>query len=120
MKEVKLYPNSCVERIVIGIPRGHMHARMAIELCDQVIVLHEAAVAAMVRAFAAIVLHPRRRALEMKRVKLGKNERKPLYAEHQLLEVEEPEVVALDKLETLLKEAKVVDCGCAEPADADR
>ena len=116
----KLYPNSCVKRIVAGVPSGHLHMRLAIELCDQTIVLHEAAVAAIVRAYASIALHPQRRAIELRVRKLEKNERKPLFAEYQLLESESPKHAALHELEKILRDSEVVTCGCAEPADAER
>ncbi len=82
----RLYPNECVKRVVAFIPEGHMHARFLVELCDQTIILHEAAVAGLVRAYAAVALHPSRRAVELESRRLGRGERKPGYAEWQLLE----------------------------------
>ncbi len=118
MSKPKLYPNECVKKVVIGIPRDHLHVRAVIELCDQSIVLHEATIAAIARAFLEVVLHPVKKAvkLELKRVEKDK---KPFYAEYQLLEVEEDEHRVVEELEKVLKEAEKIVCGCAKPADAE-
>jgi len=104
-RPVKVYRNEDVERIAAFIPRGHMHTRLAIVLPDQVIVLQEATVAAIVRAYASVALHPTRRALELENKRLGKRERKPLFAEHQLVETNRGEDEVLDWAEKLLAEA---------------
>ncbi|KSW12611.1 hypothetical protein CF15_07835 [Pyrodictium occultum] len=86
MQEPRIYPNECVRKIVAFIPEGHLHARFLLDLGDQVIVLHEAVVAALVRAYAMVAAHPARRAVELEARRLGRGERKPGYAEWQLLE----------------------------------
>ncbi len=87
MSKPRLYPNECVAELVAGIPRGHRHLRLVLRFRDgSVIVLHEATVAAIVRAYVTILTHPRRTGVRMIGVKLG--ERKRGYAEWQLLEAE--------------------------------
>lgn len=83
---VKIYRNSDVEEIVGCIPEGHEHLRLIIKLKDQTIVLQEATVAAIVRAYISIVTHPSRKLVRMKLRRI--DERKPGYADYQLLEVE--------------------------------
>ncbi len=85
-KPIHVYPNSSVRRVVAFIPPGHMHVRFIVELEDQVIVLQEATVAGIVRAYAMVALHPSRRAVELVSRRLGRGERKRLFAEHQLVE----------------------------------
>lgn len=80
----KVYRNEDVGRVIAFIPEGHAHVRLVLELKDQTVVLQEATVAAIVRAYVSVVTHPTRRAVELVRVKLA--ERKPTYAEHQLIE----------------------------------
>ena len=94
-KPVKTYSNEAVKRVIAFIPPGHQHIRLIIELEDQIIVLHEAAVAGIVRAYANTVLHPSRRAVELAARRLTKAERKPGYADWQLIETgrSEDEVV---------------------------
>ncbi len=85
-KPVRSYPNEAVKRVIAFIPPGHQHVRVIIELEDQIIVLHEAAVAGIVRAYVNTVLHPSRRAIELTARRLTKAERKPGYADWQLIE----------------------------------
>ena len=80
----RVYRNEDVRRVVAFIPEGHAHLRLIIELSDQVIILQEATVAAIVRAYVSVVTHPTRRAVEL--VQSRPAGRKPGYAEHQLVE----------------------------------
>lgn len=81
---LKIYRNEDVKRVVAFIPEGHIHARLILELDDQTIILQEAIAAAIVRAYASVAMHPIRRAVELIGSKL--TERKPNYAEYQVLE----------------------------------
>ena len=83
---VRVYSSSGLRRVIAFIPPGHYHVRFILEFEDQVIVLQESSVAGLVRAFAGTVLHPSRRALELRVSRVGKRDRKPGYAEWQLLE----------------------------------
>jgi hypothetical protein len=85
-KPVKSYPNESVKRVIAFIPPGHQHLRLIIELEDQIIVLHEATVAGIVRAYIDLVTHPSRKAVELSLRRLTKAERKPGYADWQLVE----------------------------------
>ena len=60
--------------------------RLVLVLRDQVVVLQEATVSAIVRAYVNVVGHPTRRAIEYVQVRLSIEERKPGYAEYQLVE----------------------------------
>ncbi len=102
----RLYPNEAVKRIIAFIPRGHLHTRLILELEDQAIILQEATVAAIVRAYASVALHPTRRATELASRRLPRGERKPLYAEHQLLETGRSEDEILDEAEKALAAAQ--------------
>ncbi len=83
MKPIRVYRNRDVESIYAFIPPGHKHIRLVIETSDQVIVLQEAAVAGIVRAYLNVLLHPARRAIALKSKRI---KGKPGYAEHQLVE----------------------------------
>lgn len=82
---VKIYANSDVLKIVGFIPPNHRHMRLALVLKDQTIVLQEATVAAIARTYLNIVAHPTRKAIECIQTRLSDN-RKPGYAEYQLVE----------------------------------
>jgi len=86
LRNIKVYRNSDVQKIVAFIPPCHRHLRLVIVTKDQVIVLHEATVAAIVRAYIDIITHPIKKAVEYAQVKLGKNSKKQGYAKDQLIE----------------------------------
>lgn len=84
--DVKVYSNNRVKEILAAIPKGHTHLRLALVLDDQVIILHEATIAAIVRAYTNIVLHPYRRGLRLIGRYIDSSERKHGYAHYQLVE----------------------------------
>ncbi|WP_448577933.1 hypothetical protein [Thermosphaera sp.] len=83
-KPVKIYKNEDVKKILACIPQGHLHTRFIIELNDQVIVLQEATVAGLVRAYALTSLHPTRRSVML--VSQTPRDVKQGFAKHQLIE----------------------------------
>ncbi|BEP16669.1 hypothetical protein PYJP_00210 [Pyrofollis japonicus] len=110
----QLYPNECVKRIVAFVPEGHLHARFMIEFCDKTIILHEATVAGLVRAFALVALHPQRRAAELTVKHLSEDEKKPVFAEWQLLETDRDEQEVLREAEEKWKQSTIPEC-CTKP-----
>jgi len=62
-----------------------------VEFKDQYIVLHEATVAAIARAYISIVTHPQRRAIKLVKTVLSRSERKQGYSPYQLVEAKEDE-----------------------------
>ncbi len=102
---VKIYRNEDVEEIVMAIPRGHYHVRGMLKLRDQVIVLQEATLAAIARAYLSIILHPTRRGVILKRKHLSRNGRKPGYAEYQLIEVPNSEEEAVKIIDEVLSDS---------------
>ena len=104
--EIKVYPNSSVKKIIAGIPKKHKHLRLIIEFNDQTIVLHEATVAAIVRAYINIVTHPTRRAVFYEQTILDDRVKKKGYARHQLVEKENiDENTILEKINKVLNTA---------------
>jgi hypothetical protein len=99
----RVYRNEEVSRVIAFIPRGHSHVRLLLELSDQVIILNEATLAAITRAYLSVLLHPLRRAVEMRLVRL--QHRKALYAEYQLLETERSEEEVLAEAEEVWRSA---------------
>jgi len=83
---VRVYGNKDVLRVIGLIPPNHAHMRLIIVFKDQVIVLQEASAAAIARAYVEITTHPTRRAVEYAQLVLRREERKPGYAETQLVE----------------------------------
>jgi|Deesub1362A_J573_1020465.scaffolds.fasta_scaffold65140_1 hypothetical protein len=90
MKNILIIRNRDIKRVLIGIPKGHKHYRCVIELkAGQTLVLQEASIANIVRAYVIVKTHPQKRAIELQCKEL-KN-KKPGFAEYQLLETERTE-----------------------------
>ncbi len=83
--DIKKIRNSQIKRIIIGVPLGHQHLRAVIELTDGIqLVLHEATLSSLTRAFMTTKLDPIRSAVEL----VGKEliEKREDFAAYQLLE----------------------------------
>lgn len=77
--------NEDIKEVFVEIPEGHRHVRTRISLLDGTeLVFQEAAVANIVRAFITVKTHPEKSSVRLKGRKSG--ERKPGYAEWQLIE----------------------------------
>ncbi|OYT38210.1 MAG: hypothetical protein B6U89_06200 [Desulfurococcales archaeon ex4484_58] len=99
---VKIYRNDDVEEIVAAIPRNHYHVRLLIRLKDQDIVLHEAVLAAITRAYLSIILHPTKRGVILVKKRFSSNEKKPGYASIQLVEKECSEKEAVNIISDII------------------
>jgi len=96
--------NEDVKRVLIGVPRGHKHLRVVIELSDgSKLVFQEATIANITRAYVSVITHPLRRGLELVGAKLEK--RKRGFAEYQLVESSKDE-------ESIIDEVTEVVLGC--------
>lgn len=100
-KRLVVYRNCDVERLLVAIPKGHKHLRLIIEFKDQVIVLQEATVAAIVRAYVDTVTHPKRRCVELVMKEFKPSEIKNGYAFCQLIEGSSSEEEILKKWEDI-------------------
>lgn len=82
-----------VKRVLLGVPEGHEHLRVFIELKDgEVIVLQEATIAAVVRGYIEIKTHPVKEAMELLGREISESERKQEFASWQLIETKEKDV----------------------------
>jgi hypothetical protein len=77
--------NEDIKEVLVEIPEGHRHVRTRIILQDGTeFMFQEAAVANIVRAFITVKTHPQKISVRLKGRRL--EERKPGYAEWQLIE----------------------------------
>lgn len=97
--------NRDVRRILIGVPKGHTHRRVIIELNDGLIVLQEATVENLVRAFVGVEMHPYRRAAILEGRTIGR--RKEGYSSYQLLELD----IDDSEVERIVTEMLGIDTG---------
>jgi hypothetical protein len=87
MRKVDAIRNQDIKRVLIGIPRGHKHLRICIELKNgMALVFQEATIANISRAYITLKTHPHIRALELKTKRANAQQLKGGYTEHQLLE----------------------------------
>jgi hypothetical protein len=101
MPQKLMIRNEDISQVVLAAPEGHRHLRLAVSTKGgDTVVLSEAAVAAIVRAYTAIKTHPVRRAVKLASTPLA--ERKKGYAEHQLLEVDAPDETVVKEITALL------------------
>lgn len=97
---MRVLRNQDVRRVLIGVPRGHRHIRVLLDIGDVVLVLQEATVSNITRAFLSILLHPQKAAVELRCVKL--EDRKSGYAEYQLIESDRSEEEVLAEMDSIL------------------
>src|SRR5512143_619087 len=81
-----LLRNEDIESAILAVPEGHRHLRLALTTRDgQTIVLQEATVAAIVRAYTTVKTHPQMRAVKL--ISVQPDGLKEGYAKDQLIEV---------------------------------
>jgi len=86
----RILANADIAEIVLAPPPGHQHLRATIKLhSGEEIVLQEATVANLVRAYVGIKTHPQKTSCRLVGRELSDDERKDGFAVWQLLEWEE-------------------------------
>ena len=99
---MKSLRNEDIESVLLAVPEGHRHLRLVIRPKDgQTIVLQEATVAAIVRAYTTIKTHPSKRAIKM--VSRKPEGLKKGYAADQLIEVEVDDEEVIRELTEILE-----------------
>ncbi len=77
--------NEDIKEILVEIPEGHKHVRTKITLQDDTeLVLQEAAIANITRAYITVKTHPQKESVKLKGRQL--TDKKDGYADWQLLE----------------------------------
>jgi len=85
----RILANADIAEIVLAPPPGHQHLRATIKLhSGEEIVLQEATVANLVRAYVGIKTHPQKTSCRLVGRELSEAERKDGFAVWQLLEEE--------------------------------
>jgi hypothetical protein len=107
-KFIKKIRNTQVQRILLGIPCNHKHLRAVLELTDgTTLILHEATLASIVRAFLSVKLDPVQDAVEFLGTELA--ERRVGFAEYQLLMTEKTANQVKTELTTILEQKEGED-----------
>lgn len=100
-KPIKILRNCQITSITAGVPSGHQHIRTAIETQDEIIVLQEASIASLVRAYTTIKTHPIIKGVHLEGIEPA--ERKTGYAPYQLLESNLKDSESISLLDDILK-----------------
>lgn len=107
MNKIRVIRNEDINRALIGVPDGHKHLRIYLELKNgRVLVFQEATVANILRAYTTIKTHPSVRAKELKMKTLTAKQQEEGYAVHQLLETSRKDEEIEKELGELLRESK--------------
>ena len=93
MKEnSRVLANADIAEIEVAPPAGHVHLRATLKLqSGESIVLQEATLASLLRAYVSIKTHPLTKSVRLVGQELNEAERKKGFAEWQFLEVENEE-----------------------------
>lgn len=84
--------NEDIYSVLLAVPEGHRHLRLALTTKGgETVVLQEAAVAAIVRAYVTVKTHPQMRAIKL--ISAKPEHLKDGYAADQLIESEADEAV---------------------------
>jgi hypothetical protein len=84
--------NEDIGSVLLAVPEGHRHLRLALRAKGgETVVLQEAAVAAIVRAYITVKTHPQMRAIKL--ISARPEHLKEGYAADQLIESEADEAV---------------------------
>jgi predicted hydrolase (HD superfamily) len=103
MNAVKIIRNEDVEKVLIGVPKGHKHLRVYLKLRDDSgLIFQEATIANILRAYVTVTTHPVTRAQELKMQTLSKTLQKRGFARHQLLQTSRSQEEIEEELEKLL------------------
>ncbi len=94
--------NRDVDRVLIGVPRGHKHKRVILKLRNgSIIILHEATAENLARAMVEVEMHPSREAISLRGREL--DIRKQDYDKYQLLEEDLPEDLIVDEITEIIE-----------------
>jgi len=103
VKRTNVIRNEDVSRVLIGVPKGHKHLRVCLELKSVgTLVFQEATLANILRAYTTIKTHPSVRARDLRMKTLAAKQTKESYAKHQLLETSKKDEEIEKELSELL------------------
>jgi len=106
MDPIRIIRNEDIEKVLIGVPKGHKHLRVCMKLKNNsTMIFQEATMANILRAYITIKTHPMIKAQELKMHVLGETPQKQGYALHQLLETSRSQEEIEEELTQFLSES---------------
>ena len=106
MGPIRIIRNEDIEKVLMGVPKGHKHLRVCMKLKNNsAIIFQEATIANILRAYVTIKTHPKITAQELEMHVLGETSQKQGYALHQLLEIFRSQEEIEEELRAFLKKS---------------
>lgn len=102
---IRSIANEEINRLLVGIPRGHRHVRAVLQLEDETLILQEATLANLCRAYIRISTDPRPGGQALELSADCSEDRKPGYARCQHLETARRAEEVANELAELLRGA---------------
>jgi len=103
--KVRLMKTCDVVRVVAFIPPGHRHTRVLVELgTGEKLIFQQATIDGVIRAYAAVALHPCRKVCELILKRLTTKERKEGFAKWQLVESNKSEDEVMDEITEIYRD----------------
>jgi len=106
MRRTFIVRNEDVQRVLIGVPEGHKHLRVYLELQSGVaFIFQEATIANILRGFITVKTHPRTDAVQLERREVPIQLLRTGFAKNQLLETPKGSREIKRELKSLLDSA---------------
>ena len=103
MVSVDIIRNKDIKRVLLGIPKGHKHLRICIELKNGTnLVFQEATIANISRAYITLKTHPHIRAQELEMKTANAEQLKEGHTKYQLLETSKTYEAIEEELRNLI------------------
>jgi len=107
MNKIRIIRNEDINKGLVGVPAGHKHLRIPMELKNgSVLIFQEATIANILRAYAIVKTHPNVHAQELEMETLT-DLRKDGYAMYQLLETPRKNEDVENELKKLLEKGVI-------------
>jgi len=106
MDPIRIIRNEDIEKVLIGVPKGHKHLRVYVKLKNNsAMIFQEATIANILRAYVTVKTHPKMKAQELKMHVLGETSQKRGYTLHQLLEISRSQEEIEEELRTFFEKS---------------
>ena len=108
MNKIRIIRNEDINKILVGVPEGHKHLRISMNLKNgSILIFQEATIANILRAYTTLKTHPNIRAQELEMKTLKADLQKDGYALHQLLETHRKNEDVERELKELLEKGEL-------------
>ena len=109
MDKIRIIRNEDLEKVLMGVPKGHKHLRVCMKLkSGTILIFQEATIANISRAYITLKTHPSVQTQELKMKTLTEEQRKEGYATHQLIETPRDSSEVNTELKEILEKGRIL------------